>query len=224
MKKLLIFVLVLASCSDKNKSFDSSVTAPTLSFSKDVVTIREKDYNNINSTNKGMLALYCSSPDHQLNIQFADKSNQLHFMYRGTEIQNGQPMIAMDSLLLFCSADSVGVYSVDFYLTDQLGRGVKKQLIVNCLADQPAKPAFFYSLLDNTQSQTWKYRFDASITPIADDIIVSYHYSIDGQSILTTTPVMDYSFHAVGNHDIGLFTTDDIGRNSDTVHQQILIR
>jgi hypothetical protein len=221
---ILILVVLLGSCSDKYKSVYESAPAPEIRFNKDVLTIREKDYTNINLTNNGMLTIYCSSASHQLNIQIADKSDLVHFMYRGDEIQNGQPFVAMDSVKLFCTSDSVGVYSVDFYLTDQLGKTTKKQLIVNCLANQGGKASFFWVPLGVEQLQAWPYVFDGSLSTEPDGVITSYHYSINGQQIMTTQPVMNWVFHAKGTHDIGLYVTDDLGKNSDTLHKQITIQ
>lgn len=225
MKNLFIipvFVL-LGSCSDKYKSIYESAPSPGLSFSKDVVTIREKDYTNINQTNNGLLTLYCSSTDHQLNIQFNASSDKVHFMYFGEEIKSRQALIAMDSVRIFCTADTAGVYSVDFYLTDQLGKTTQRQLIVNSLANKAAKAGFYFLPLVNSQLQSWAYLFDGSPSQDPDGIITAYYYSINGQQIMTTQPVMNWTFHAKGTHDIGLYVTDDLGRNSDTVHQQILI-
>ncbi len=226
MKNYFIFcvLLFLFACSDKYKSIYESAPAPALTFSKEVITIREKDYTNINLTNNGMLTIYCSSASHQLNIQFADKDTHVHFMYRGEEIQNGQPVVAMDSVKLFCNCDSVGVYSVDFYLTDQLGKTTKKQLIVNCLANQAGTASFFCVPLGSKELQSWPYVFDGSLSIEPDGVITAYHYSINGQQIMTTKPVMNWTFHAKGSHDIGLYVTDDLGKNSDTLHKQITIQ
>lgn len=221
---ILLLIISLAACSDKYKSIYESAPAPGLTFSKEVVTIREKDYTNINFTNNGMLTIYCSSASHQLNIQFADKNDRVHFMYRGDEIQNSQPIVAMDSVILFCSCDSVGVYSIDFYLTDQLGKTTKKQLIVNCLANQAGTASFFCVPLGSTELQSWPYEFDGSLSTEPDGVITTYHYSINGQQIMTTKPVMNWTFHAKGTHDIGLYVTDDLGKNSDTLHKQIIIQ
>lgn len=221
---ILIMIIVLTACSDKYRSIYDSALPPEIRFNKEVVTIREKDYTNVNFTNNGMLTIYCSSASHQLNVQMADKSGLVHFMYRGDEIQSNQPFVAMDSVKLFCTCDSVGVYSVDFYLTDQLGKTTKKQLIVNCLANQPGTASFFYVPLGSSELQSWPYLFDGSLSTDPDGVITSYHYSINGQKIMTTKPLMNWVFHAKGTHDIGLYVTDDLGKNSDTIHKQIMIQ
>ena len=221
---IICLLLLLSACSDKYKSIYQSAPPPVLTFSKDVLTIREKDYSNINLTNNGMLTLYCSSPSHQLNIQMAEKSERVHFRYRGSEILNGQPFVAMDSVSIYCNCDSVGVYSVDFYLTDQLGKTTKKQLLINCLANKAAIPSFFYVPLGNDALQSWEYLFDGSLSQDPDGTITEYHFSINGQHIMTTKPMMNWTFHAKGTHDIGLYVTDDLGKNSDTLHKQITIQ
>lgn len=226
MKKQFIIasLIFLFGCSDKYQSLYESAPKPELSFNKDLLTIREKDYTNINLTNNGMLTIHCASASHQLNIQFADKNDKVHFMYRGEEIQNNQPIVAMDSVQLFCSCDTAGVYSVNFNVTDQLGKTAVKQLIVNCLANKAGTPSFFYVPLDNSELQSWQYVFDGSLSTEPDGIITAYHYSINGQMITTNKPVMNWTFHAKGTHDIGLYVTDDLGKNSDTLHKQLTIQ
>ena len=56
-----------------------------------------------------------------------------------------------------------------------------------------------------------------------DGIITGYHFSINGQAITSNTSFLDFTFHAVGMQDIGLYVTDDLGLNSDTIHRQVLI-
>ncbi|MES2004817.1 MAG: hypothetical protein V4450_09870 [Bacteroidota bacterium] len=55
-------------------------------------------------------------------------------------------------------------------------------------------------------------------------MIREYHFSINGQPIVTTSPVMEYAFHAKGIHTIGLFVTDDLGKNSDTLTKTIYVQ
>ncbi len=225
MKQQLVFALLvfLGACSNKYESLYNSAPPPGLSFNKDTVTIREKDYTNINWTDHGKLAFFCSSPNNQLNLQLSDTSGKVHILYRGEDVLNKGPLLVMDSVLAFCACDTPGVYAVDCLLTDRLGKVSDKQLMVNCVANQPAKPSFFYTLLDKSQMQNWFYRFDASLSQKTDGIIVSYHFLMDGQPVTTSQPVTDWFFHSTGTHDIGLYLTDDLGLNSDTLHKQILI-
>ncbi|MDB5230564.1 MAG: hypothetical protein JWN76_1369, partial [Chitinophagaceae bacterium] len=146
-----------------------------------------------------------------------------HVMYRGDDVMNKGPLRVFDSVVVFCTGDTTGFYAVDCLLTDRLGKVSAKQLIVKCFANQPAKPSFFFIPLDNNQLQNWPYVFDGSLSHKDNGIIIAYHYSINGQPIVTNTPVMNYTFHARGTHDIGLFVTDDLGLNSDTIHHQLII-
>lgn len=219
-----ILLCLLSACSNKYESLYDSAPKPALSFSKDTVVIREKDYTNIRRTNNGKLTLYSPDQAHQLNIQFSDTSGRIHFAYRGEALQNGQPLVVMDSVAVFVSCDTAGLYTVDFFLTDLLGKVTQKQLIVNCLANQKAKARFFYVPLDSSQPQNWGYLFDASDSQKPDGIITAYHYSINGQQISTNQPVMNWNFHARGTHEISLYVADDLGKNSDTIHQKLIIQ
>jgi hypothetical protein len=226
MKQLfgIISFLFLAACSNKYESIYNSAPAPGLTFNKDTVNIREKDYSNINWTDKGRLTFFCSSPNHELNLQLSDTSGKVHILYRGDDLINKSPLPVMDSIAVFCSCDTPGIYTVDCLLTDRLGKVGERQLIIHCLENQAAKPSFFYTLLDKSQMQNWFYRFDASLSQKPDGIITAYHFLINGQKVTTSQPVMDWFFHATGPQDIGLYVTDDLGKNSDTIHKQITIQ
>lgn len=221
---LISLFFLLSACSNKYESIVNSAPAPGLSFNKDTISIREKDYSNINWTNNGRLTFYCSSPNHELNLQLSDTSGKVHILYRGDDLINKSPLPVIDSVMVFCNCDEPGIYSVDCLLTDRLGKVSQKQIIVRCLSNQPARPSFLFSALDTYQLQSWPYRFDASLSQKPDGIITTYHFSINGQPVVSSIPVMDYVFHAKGTHDVGLFVTDDLGKNSDTIHQQILIQ
>ena len=225
MKKQIAFAIlvVLGACSDKYESLYNSAPAPGLSFNKDTVVIREKDYTNINRSDNGRLSFYCSSPNTDLNLQLSDTSGKVHIMYRGEDVVNKGPLPVIDSVVVFCVANTAGIYSVDCLLTDRLGKVSEKQLIIKCFANQAATASFFFVPLDNNQIENWPYVFDGSLSQKPNGIIVSWHYSINGQPIVTNVPVMNYTFHARGTHDIGLFVTDDLGLNSDTVHHQLII-
>jgi hypothetical protein len=226
MKQLFVITsfVFLAACSNKYESIYNSAPPPGLSFNKDTVSIREKDYSNINWTDNGRLSFFCSSPNHELNLQLSDTSGKVHIMYRGDDLINKSPLPVMDSIVVFCSCDTPGIYPVDCLLTDRLGKVSEKQLIIHCMSDKPAIPSFFYILLDNSQMQNWFYRFDASLSQKSDGIITAYHFSFNGQPVVTNKPVMDWFFHAKGTHDVGLYVTDDLGKNSDTIHKQITIQ
>jgi uncharacterized lipoprotein YajG len=220
---IMSVLIFLSACSDKYKSLYESAPKPALSFNKDTITIREKDYRNINWTNNGRLTINCADQSHQLNLQFSDTSSKVHFNFRGDSLISGQPILVMDKVEMFVSCDTVGIYGLDFKLTDQLGKITQKQLIVKCLANQKAKASFFYVPLENSQLQSWGYVFDASNSQKPDGIITAYHYSINGQAVTTNLPVMNWTFHAKGTHNVNLYVTDDLGKNSDMFYKQITI-
>lgn len=225
MKKQIVFVIliVLGACSNKYESLYNSAPPPGLSFNKDTINIREKDYSNINLTDNGKLSFFCISPNTSLNLQLSDTGSKVHIMYRGEDVINKGPLPVMDSVVVFCACDTPGVYAIDCLLTDRLGKVSEKQLIVHCYANRPAKASFFYTLLGKSP-QNWFYRFNASLSQKTDGIITAWYFSVNGQQVTTAQPVMDWVFHATGPHDIGLYVTDDLGMNSDTIHKQIIIQ
>ena len=221
---LISVCVFLFGCSNKYESVVGTAPRPALSFNKDTIRIREKDYSNINLTGNGRLTIYCPNAGHQLNIVFSDTSGKAHFHYRGNLIQNGQALIVIDSVNLFVDCDTAGVYPIDILLTDQLGRMIQKQLVVKCAANQKAVPRFFYVPPSNNLLQSWPYLFDASNSNDPDGTIVAYQYFVNGQLISINSPVMNFTFHYKGEHTIGLFLVDDLGLHSDTIYQKITIQ
>ena len=219
-----LVVMLFTACSNKKDVILQNAGRPTLAFSKDTVTVREKDWTNVHATGSGNLTIYVSDASHELNMTIADTSSNVHLLYRGTEIQNGQSIPVMDSIQLYCVADVPGLYEIDIWMTDRLGRGDTKKLFVRCVPDSPPVATFFYRDLGSDQLQSWNYLFDASGTFKADGLITEYHYSINGQEIITNQPVMYWTFHAKGNHTIGLYVVDDLGQISATVYQTVTIQ
>ena len=225
MKRTIVGLLfaVLAACSNKKDVIVNTADRPSASFNKDTVRVREKDWTNILSTGNGKVTLYCSDPGHELNMQMEDTSSRIHIMYRGVELVSGASVPVMDSVQLFCVADEPGLYAVDFFLTDRLGRGDSKKLFIRCAAATDPVASFFWRDLGSEQLQTWNYLFDASNSVKSDGIITAYHYSINGQLVETKKPVMNWTFHAKGQHVIGLSVTDDLGHTSTITYQTLTI-
>ena len=217
-------LVLTVGCSDKYESLYNSAPSPGISFSKDSVLIREKDYTDLNQSNNGRLTFYCKSANNQMNIQFTDTGNKVHIMYRGVDLVNTGALPVMDSILVFCTADTIGIYAIDCLLTDRLGKVAQKQLIVHSLANQSIQPNFFFFLTDNSITQSWVYQFNASGTQKPDGVIMAYHFLINGQEFISSTPFFTWTFHANGMQDIGLYVTDDLGKNSDTIHKQLYIQ
>lgn len=227
MKNLISFFILsalLISCSKKADSLYNNAPRPALSFNRDTFFIREKDQTNIRRTDAGRLAVYCGDIDHELNLQFSDSSGKVHIIYRGSEILSGQLLPVIDSVELFIYCDTAGIYPVDYFLTDRLGKVTQKKVIVKCLPNQKPVPSFFWILTDNSQLQNWGYLFDASISADTDGLITGYHFLINGQPFFTNTPSLAWNFHAKGTHDIALYVTDDLGLSSDTLHQKLTIQ
>jgi hypothetical protein len=227
MKDIFLISVIAISFLSCNKKYDSlynNAPRPALSFNRDTLFIREKDQTNIKRTDAGRLAVYCSDVEHELNLQFADSSHKVHIIYRGTEILSGQFLPVIDSVLLFVYADTLGLYPLNCFLTDRLGKVTQKQIIVKCLPNQKPTASFFSILTDNSQMQNWGYLFDTSISADVDGLITGYHFTINGQPLFSNQPSLNWNFHARGTHDIGLYVTDDLGLNSDTIHQKLTIQ
>ncbi|MDP2421449.1 hypothetical protein [Sediminibacterium sp.] len=225
MKKILFGLLIgaLAACSNQKDVILQTASHAVIQFSKDTVRVREKDWTNVRGTGNGNVTLYLTDPGHQLNMRTDSMPSPVHLLYRGTEIKSGESMLVMDSVQLYCVADLPGLYEIDLYLTDRLGRGETKKLFVRCVPNTTASPSFFWRDLGSEQMQSWNYVFDASNTNKPDGTISEYHYSINGQEISTNQPVMYWTFHAKGDHKIGLYVVDDLGNKSVTLYQTLTI-
>lgn len=222
MKILIPILLLLLSCSDKYSSIVNSAPAPLLSFNTDTVKVREKDFTNINSG--GYLWIKTIPSTKQFNVQYNDTSGKVHFMYRGVLLKDSWPVIvAGDSTGVFVSCDVPGIYSVDFYLTDQLGRTTSRQLIIQCMANQVVKTAMNIQFKDSSVVDNWVYQFDAGATKKSDGIITEFHFSVNGASVISSIPVIEWTFHSRGLQRIGLFVVDDLGQHSDTLTQTVII-
>lgn len=219
----LLMLVLLGACSDKYQSILDAAPKQELSFSKDSVHIRERDYTNILYSGNGQLTIYCKDVNHQLNLVRDDTSISVHLLYRGEDIVPGKSLPVADSLQLFISADRPGMYHLKFYLTDRLGRVITQQLPVRVFVNQPATPDFFYRMEEQTQLQSWPCQFNASLSQKTDGIITHYHYSINGQPIDSRDPVIRWVFRAKGEHVVGLSVTDDLGQPSATVYKKIMI-
>jgi hypothetical protein len=224
MKKFIpVICLLLSACGKQYESIVQIAPIPDLHFSRDTLHIREKDYLNAGYRNKGKLTVFCSDVEHDLNLSIDAVSPLVHLLYRGTEILPGASLPVMDSIQVFLNADTAGLYVIDFYLRNRLGTTVRKKLFVEVSANAAPVASFFYEALPPIGLQSWPYDFNAYLSTEPDGVIVSYHYLINGQLLRTVEPVLHWVFHAKGTHDIGLFVMDDLGKNSDTIHQKITI-
>jgi len=225
MKKLIYLicvVLLINSCSDKYAVIANSAPGPFLVLSSDTIKVREKDYNNLNRT--GALWLHTIPDANPFNITFSDTSTKVHFMYRGALLSDSWPVIvAGDSTGIFVSCDESGIYAVEFYLTDQLGRTTSRELIVRCEKNHPPVADLTVQFQDSTQVDNWEYKLDASRSAKPDGLIKEYHFTINGTLVVTSQAYMIWTFHARGWQKIELFVVDDLGQVSDTITQNILI-
>lgn len=225
MKKILFGLLLcaLGSCSNQKDVIMQTASKSVMQFSKDTVKVRERDWTNVRATGNGNVTLYLSDPGHEMNIRIDSMPAAVHLLYRGTEIGSGASIPVMDSVQLFCVADLPGLYEIAIYLTDRLGRVETKKLFVRCVQSITPVASFFWRDLGQEQLQSWNYVFDASNSNKPDGTISEYHYSINGQAIQTNQPVMYWTFHAKGDHTIGLYVIDDLGRKSEPLYQILTI-
>lgn len=216
-----MFLLLLASCSDKNKALEGVAEPPALHFD-DTLYIREQDSLNINQTRKGILFLYATPIGHQFSLSYSDTSRgKLHFTYRGTELKTDKPFVVTEnSNQLYCYADRPGTYAVDFYLTDQLGRVCTKTLIIKVQAQDKPHAEVAWAIEDRG-NDNWLCRFDASLSKQPFGQIMQYHYLFDHDTVATPNAAMPYFFHGRGVYALSFFVTDDLGRSSDTIHYSI---
>lgn len=221
MKNIFILFVVLCSfaCNNKEVSFQQTPTGPILGFSKDTLYVREKDPNNINGN--GIFQLQTLPAGRQLHLRFYDSSAQIRFSYRGQVLANDQPVIVTGEWNeIFCTVDRSGLYAVDVSLKDQIGRVHTKKLMIQAAAAQRPKASLTWKV-DERDLAARRYYFDAGgcIQPYGK--ILSYHYQIAGQPIISSTDKLQYIFHQKGAYTISFYVVDDLGQHSDTLQQII---
>ena len=224
---LLIALLfgILQSCNNDYKALRDAAPIPVINMSKDTIKTREKDINNINQTDNGILYIKSNS-SHHLNIQIQDTSGFIHFEYKGIRLKTEfQPLLVTDDTTsVYCICDTAGVYGITFLLTDQLGKTASQKLIVKCYSSPLPVAAFTYQLIDSTQQDNWVYKIDATSSYKVYGKIVKYNFLINNQLIQNNTPAFSWSFHTRGLQTIKLAVTDDLQRNSDTLTKIIVIQ
>lgn len=223
MKNIIsIFLLALCTaCSNKEVSMKQTDTAPTIGLAGDTLFVREKDPFNLNGN--GVFTVQALPANHQLHLRLNDTSGLVHFSYRGQAIPNNQPVIvAGEWNSLFCKADASGVFGIELTLRDELGRISSKTLVIKAAAAQRPKAALMWKA-DERDSESRRYYFDAGGCTQPYGKIMSYHYFINGQSVVTTAEQFQYIFHSKGSYPLSFHVTDDLGQHSDTLHQTIVV-
>ncbi len=221
MKQLLSLCLWIGclACSNKELAFQQTPTGPVLGFAKDTFYVREKDPSNINGN--GILHIQTLPADRQLHLRLYDSSGQVQFRYRGQLLYNDQPVIVSGAWNeLFCLVNQSGIYAIDVSLKDQLGRIQNKTLIIQAAAAQKPKASLSWKV-DERDANGRRYYFDASGCYQPYGKIMSYHYLIAGQSIISNSEKFQYIFHQKGSYPISFFVKDDLGQHSDTLVQII---
>ncbi|SJZ83870.1 hypothetical protein [Sediminibacterium ginsengisoli] len=221
---LLLAGMFFTSCSDKKDVLWATAPGPELSFSSDILRVREKDYTNINNTRSGMITISAIPAIHQLNLLFNEPTGKVHFSYRGEQLKESIPFVVpSDDNELYCSVDTPGMYSVDFYLTDQLGRVASKRLLITCIASERPIAQLEYQL-SVFIPDSWLYLFNASGSRQPAGLIMAYRYIINGQLFNADGSWFQYYFHQPGDQQVSFYVIDDLGRSSDTLHYSINVR
>lgn len=221
---IALAAMMTAACSNEKNGILQMAEKPVVHFSKDTVVVREKDWTNVNGTGNGKLTVYCSDPSHSLNLQLEDTGSRVHLLYRGVEIAHGASLPLMDSLQLFCVADAPGLYAIDCRLTDRLGRVGNTKLYVRSVPSAAPVANLLIRDMGSAQLQSWDYLFDASTTVKPDGIIKEYHFSVNGQALVTNQPQVNWTFHSKGDHRVGLYVVDELGQRSAEVFQTVRIQ
>lgn len=218
---IIILFFILKGCTQKEVALRDQTQGPTLNLAADTVRLRERDYLNLN--NQGIIWLQTLPAKQQLHIELHDTSGRVQFYYRGQRLFAQQPfLVASEWNSLFCSVDTPGIYAIDIDLIDQLGRTVTKKLIlqVDHAVRPTAKLNWMRDLRDSTRS---RYYFDASGSSQPYGKLVSYHYRINQQDIVSSADRLLYIFHQAGQHSIRFYVVDDLGQHSDTLHYSIQV-
>lgn len=218
---LILFFFILKGCTQKEVALREQTKGPELNLISDTIRLRERDYLNLN--NQGAIWMQTLPAKEQLHIELHDTSGRVQFYYRGQRLYAQQPfLVAGEWNSLFCSVDTPGIYAIDIDLIDKLGRSVSKKLVlqVNNAIKPTAHLSWMRDLRDSTRR---RYYFDAggSVQPYGK--LVSYHYRINQQDIVSSTDRLLYIFHQSGIHPIRFYVVDDLGQHSDTLHYSIQV-
>ena len=218
---LILFFFILKGCTQKEVALREQTKGHELNLISDTILLRERDYLNLN--NQGVIWMQTLPAKEQLHIELHDTSGRVQFYYRGQRLYAQQPfLVAGEWNSLFCSVDTPGIYAIDIDLIDKLGRSVSKKLIlqVNNAIKPSAHLSWMRDLRDSTRS---RYYFDAggSVQPYGK--LVSYHYRINQQDIVSSTDRLLYVFHQSGHQAIRFYVVDDLGQHSDTLHYSIQV-
>lgn len=218
---IVLLFFILKGCTQKEVAMRDQTKGPELNLAADTVRLRERDYLNLN--NQGIIWLQTLPAKQQLHIELHDTSGRVQFYYRGQPLFAQQPfLVASEWNSLFCSVDTPGIYAIDIDLIDQLGRVATKKLVLQVAhAIRPtAHLNWMRDLRDTTRS---RYYFDASGSVQPYGKLVSYHYRINQQDIVSSTDRLLYIFHQAGQHPIRFYVVDDLGQHSDTLHYSIQV-
>lgn len=224
MKYLIGLIAIIAvACSKRNDGVPVASGESVLRFSKDTVFVRRQDSLNINNTGNGMFLVYTNLYQHQLNLMYSEPSGRVHLSYRGVVLGDSQPfVVAADSSGLFCYVDTPGIYTVDFYLTDQLGRVVTRSLVIKCTSgEKPVANLTFQQV--NIVPDNFQYFFNGSGSVQPYGRIVSYNYVIGGDTVVTNRAILKWFFHSSGVYLVDFWVIDDLNVSSDTLHHSIVI-
>ena len=220
-----IIIGILQGCNTDYNALRDAAPIPVIRMSKDTIKTREKDLNNINQTDNGIIYIKSNS-SHHLNIQIQDTSGFIHFEYKGIRLRTEfQPLLVTDDTTsVYCVCDTAGVFGITFLLTDQLGKTASQKLIIKCFASPLPVASFNYQLIDSTQQDNWVYKIDASPSYKQYGKIVQYNFLINNQLVRNNTPSFSWSFHARGIQTVKLSVMDDLQRSSDTLTKSIVIQ
>lgn len=218
---ILILFFIIKGCTQKEVAMRDQTKGPELHLASDTLRMRERDYLNLN--NLGVIWLQTIPAKEQLHLELHDTSGRVQFYYRGQRIFAQQPfLVAAEWNSLFCTVDTPGVYAIEIDLIDKIGRSVTKKLILQVAnAIRPtAHLTWMRDLRDTTQS---RYYFNASGSEQPYGKLLSYHYRINQQDIVSSTDRLLYIFHQSGQQSIRFYVVDDLGQHSDTLHYSIQV-
>lgn len=227
MKKLMITIFCIAislcGCGDRKEMIRLIDSPPEITISKlnptlgkEVITDSVRFYENPSFFYNTKLLLSDKYKNiWKLNYNVSKGNAKVY--YDGKDLNLTSIRVDLDEILLSVSPRSKGNISVDFIVEDRFSN--TKQATLNLFVFDNLIPIAVVSAKKFEQNSPLEYTIDANASYDQDanfnGAVVGYIFNIEGKSIQTTNPTINYIFPTQGTYNIELKVIDNNGAISN---------
>lgn len=219
--KLIIFlyaIVIFSSCSNKYESLQNIDKPPVINTDKDTITMRYKSSFEFDSTGYLKINLIGNSfPG--LNLTYVDSSDYIKVYYDGKLLT--MPLAVNQHSIIYIGCDKIGQYTLIIKCINALGNSSSKKIIINSVDDAPPIANLNINQKESN-SNSYLYSLNASLSSSKRSQIISYEFYIDSTLIKSKLSEIEYEFYK-GEHVIGVIAIDDLGKRSQKVQQSFII-